>query len=161
MKMSKNFVTMGRKVGALESTSRTMMRGAIQESLEDGVKEARKLIASRGTGRTWYGDWGSWPNGQPGRTGSRPGRVASGRMLDALTFEMRPDTSGRVRGRFGWVGRLGDLKYAPMQDQGFKHWITGENIKGMLALRDAGLFADEMLNIRSERIAKRLADLDF
>ncbi len=157
----KNFDLISKKVDGLEGATRQKMKAALQESLEDGRDRLRELIAERGTGRTWYGDWGSMPHGTPGRTASSPGRSATGRMMDAATFTMSNDTKNRVRGRLGWLGRLGDLKYAPMQDQGFEHWITGEQIEGMMAMRDAARYTDEQFERRAEKVARELANFDF
>ena len=157
----RNFERISKRIDGLEGAARTKMRVAMQDSLEDGRDRLRELISERGTGRSWYGDWGSMPHGTPGRTGSSPGRSATGRMIDAATYEISSDTKHRVRGRFGWLGRLGDAKYMPMQDQGFKHWITGEQIAGMMAMRDAARYADEKFEGRAEKVARELADFDF
>lgn len=157
----KNFDLISKRIDGLEGATRNKMRVALQESLEDGRDKLRELIDQRGTGRTWYGGWGSMPHGTPGRTGSSPGRNATGKMRDSATFEMSADSKYRVRGRFGWLGRLGDSKYMPMQDQGFTHWLTGEHIEGMMAIRDARQYADEQFERRAEKVARELANFDF
>lgn len=155
------FTRLSKSAEGLEGAARRKMRVAMQDSLEDGRDELRDLIEQRGTQRQWAGDWGSMPHGKRGRTASAPGRDAFGRMKDAATYEISADTKHRVRGRFGWLGRLGDGKYMPMQDSGFRHWITGEEIEGMHALRDAREYADKRFERRAEVIAKELADFDF
>lgn len=82
-------------------------------------------------------------------------------MQERVTFEMSSDTKYRVRGRVGWVGRLGKDRYFVAQDQGYRHHITGEMVQGMMILRDIGAFVDDRFEERAERIARSIANLDF
>ena len=157
----RGFERLSKVAKGLEPATRNKVRVAMQESLEEGRDELRRLIDERGTGRTWYGDWGSMPHGTPGRTASKPGRNASGNMRELASFEISADTKNRVRGRFGWLGRLGSNSYVIAQDQGFRHWITGEQIQGMRAVRDAAIHADQEFERRAEKIAIDLANFRY
>lgn len=157
----RGFDAISKKIGEVGPELHRQLKGALQESLEDGRDEMRRRIESGGTGKTWVANWDRWANAHPGRRASSPGRVASGRMRDRVTFEMSSDTKYRVRGRVGWTGRLGKDRYFVAQDQGFRHHITGERVQGMMILRDIGNFVDQRFEERAERIARSIADLDF
>ena len=157
----RGFDSISRRIGQVGPALHSELKSALQESLEEGRDEFRQRIANSGTGKTWAGNWGRWSHGHPGRTGSSPGRVASGRMLDRVTFEMSSDTKYRIRGRIGWLGRLGDDRYFVAQDQGFVHNITGQKVAGMMILRDINNFVDDRFEEKAERVAKRIANLDF
>lgn len=157
----RGFDRVSRKIGEVGPELHSQLKYALQESLEEGRDEMRRRIENSGTGKTWVANWDRWANAHPGRRGSAPGRVASGRMRDQVTFEMSSDTKYRVRGRVGWTGRLGKDRYFIAQDQGFRHHITGEMVQGMMILRSIGTFVDERFEERAEHIALRIARLDF
>lgn len=148
--------------GGIGGELQRQLKSALQESLEEGRDEMRRLIETRGTGKTWVANWDSWANATPGRRASAPGRVGSGRMRDEATFAMSPDTKNRIVGRVGWVGRIGaDRKYFMAQEQGFRHNITGQQIAGMMILRQVADFVDDRFAERAEAIALKLARFDF
>lgn len=159
--VKRGFERISKKVGDAGPALRRELGGALQESLEEGRDEMQRRIENAGTGKTWVANWDKWRNAQPGRRGSSPGRVASGNMRDSATYEMTSDSKYRVRGRVGWLGRLGKNVYFIAQDEGFKHHITGEQIKGMMILRDIGGFVDDEFERRAETIARRIANFDF
>lgn len=116
-------------------------------SLDDVMFEAsekmRNLIETRGTGKTWTKPWG-------GRSGSIPGRVDSGYMRDQARYELRRNGSV-MTGVLGWTDN--QEMYFIFQDEGFTHWLTGDDIKGMNALVDSGIWArEELLKRLMERI---------
>jgi hypothetical protein len=47
---------------------------------------------------------------------------------------MLESTNTTAKGEFGWLNV--QEKYFVYQDKGFKHWITGDRIPAMNALRD-------------------------
>lgn len=157
----RGFDRVSKRIGQVGPELHRQLKGALQESLEEGRDEMQRRISNSGTGKTWVANWDSWAHAHAGRRGSYPGRVASGRMRDQVTFEMSSDTKYRIRGRVGWVGRLGEDRYFIAQDQGFRHHITGEMVKGMMILRDIGRFVDERFEERAEDIARSIARLDF
>jgi hypothetical protein len=157
----RGFENISAKVGNAGGALRDELRAALQESLEEGRDEMQRRIQISGTGKTWVANWDDWKNATAGRRGSTPGRVAKGHMRDSVTYSMSGDTKYRVRGRVGWTGRLGDDRYFIAQDQGFKHAITGQKVKGMLILRDIGKFVDDRFERRARVVAQRIARLDF
>ena len=109
----------------------------IEASVAEGAADMKQMIMTRGTGRTWTRP------GPSGRTGSYPGRVDSGNMLNAVGSSFR--RGGQSEGRFGWLG--GDPQgYYGLQEGGFRH-VSGIDVPGMYALQDA----------RADTIAKVVA----
>lgn len=157
----RGFDRVSKRIGQVGPELHRQLKGALQESLEDGRDEMRRQIETRGTGKTWVANWDSWAHATPGRRGSMPGRVASGNMRDMATFEMSGDTKYRIRGRVGWLGRLGKNKYFIAQDQGFTHHITGQQVQGMMILRNINNYVDDRFEERAEGIARKIANLDF
>lgn len=121
---------------------------AMRTTVDSGRDRMKALIGVRGTYNRWQTGWGSMPHGTPGREGSYPGRVASGKMQDAVDSDVQ--VSGKsVTGSFGWIAE--SEPYFLMQEEKFKHAISGRTIEGMHALRDAGeqtdkVFSEEMDN---------------
>lgn len=135
----------GRVFTAPESIiSVNKLMGHVEREMENlvdrGADEMKQLIETRGTGRRWVGDWGSMPNGTPGRTGSIPGRVASGQMRDDVKSEVNAGTN-KVVGVFGWIDNT--ETYYLMQENRFFHRIGRFEVEGMHALRDAGRLIDQ------------------
>lgn len=116
---------------------------AIEEALEVGQTAMREAISTRGTGRTWQA-----PRG--GRAGSYPGRVDTGDMLDDVDGKMLPRTGNTVSGQLGWDDA--SPFYYQLQEAGFTHSITGDDIEGMMALHDAADVAKRSLIQGLERI---------
>jgi hypothetical protein len=122
----------------------------------DLVKTAAELmqqmIRTRGTGRSWSGDFGSLAHGHPGRTASSPGRVASGHMVDSVAWRAEME-GGKLVGEFGWLTNRDP--YFLFQEEGFRHNVTGEKIAGMMALEDAGIQGREEFLRRLSQALKR------
>ena len=114
----------------------------MQSLVEDAAALMKEMIATRGTGREWSGDFGSLAHGYPGRTASTPGRVASGYMIESVSWKVSTE-GGNLVGEFGWTDRK--EAYFAYQDakEGFTHNITGEHIAGMMSLQDAGIQAQQ------------------
>lgn len=128
------------------SEARTILdkaEDAVEEALEVGKDAMREAIETRGTGRTWQK-----PRG--GRTGSYPGRVDTGDMLDDVDGKMLPRTANTVSGQLGWDD--GSPFYYQLQEAGFTHSTTGNEIEGMMALHDAADVAKRHLIESLERI---------
>lgn len=101
---------------------------ALESALEKGEQAMKEAISTRGTGNTWEKPWG-------GRTGSSPGRVDTGDMLDDVDGKLTGRTNDTVTGVLGWDDN--SPFYYRLQEGGFTHWITGREIEGMMALKDA------------------------
>ena len=118
----------GKVVAATEEGAQRV----IKDGADRGADNMREMIASRGTGNNWSGDFGSFPNGYPGRTASKPGRVASGTMLDAVGSEM----IDKATSQFGWTKE--QIEYFLYQEYGWSnHNLTGNPVEGMFALQDS------------------------
>lgn len=155
----RGFQRISKQVGALSGVARDEMRNVIGQSTEAGAEAMRDRVRLSGTGKTWVGDWGGYPNGTPGRTGSFNGRIATGEMLDKIVSSVDTDSKFRVRGRFGWL--RGSKPYFMFQDEGFRHALTGQLIEGMQAIRQGNEVAEEVFQEGAERVARQLARFEF
>ncbi len=156
----RGFTSTSKKIGEASDVLQKKLDSAMRESLKEGQAYGRSRIDTAGTGKTWSGDWGSMKNSHPGRQSSTPGRVASGKMREKFSFESSV-SAGKVNGRIGWLGRLGEDRYFIAQEEGFRHSITGERVEGMKIMRDVGQFVDAQFESKAEKIAKDIANLDF
>lgn len=120
--------------------------------VQDAAELMQEMIAVRGTGRQWSGDFGSLAHGYPGRTSSTPGRIASGHMVDSVSWRVEME-GGKLVGEFGWLTNRDP--YFLYQEDGFRHNITGEKIAGMFALEDAGIQAREEFLWRLSQAIRR------
>lgn len=109
---------------------------AMDSATEAGREAMREAVETRGTGKTWKTPW-------RGRAGSFPGRVDSGHMLDEVKGEVTERTAHSVSGIVGWED--GSEMYIALQDQGFRHVLTGQDVEGMMALRDGSEIAKRAL----------------
>lgn len=125
-------VTGDSDIEARLDSKRFMQRVAVvmDDVLEDGAHEMQQNIETRGTGREWSRPWG--PNG---RTGSYPGRVDTGQMVREVQGEVVSTSANRVTGVLGWPEDSPD--YYRLQEHGFYHTLTQEDVDGMRALADA------------------------
>lgn len=128
-----------------------LMRDVVTEAAET---QKDYITNDAGTGRMWSGDWGSMPNGTPGRTGSIPGRVATGEMRDSVDGRVTEATQTRVAGEAGWIED--SPTWAKFQELGFRHWITGASIEGMLSLDRARDKGEEVLIDGLAKIAREM-----
>ena len=134
--------------GALTSWYRSKMAqvdagvdDALEEAGSKGEEMMKYLIMTRGTGRLWSHPWG--PNN---REGSFPGRVDTGKMLDAVGHRVLK-LGGKSQLRMGWTSGTRE-DYFLAQNVGFTHNLTGQTIEGMYALDDATDYMYEELRRR-------------
>lgn len=123
------------------------LEGALDRSLEVGEKAMKEAIATRGTGKTWSHPW-------RGRTGSIPGRVDSGDMQDDVRGVITDRSKTEVTGNLGWDEDSPD--YYRYQEYGFMHVLNGQDVEGMMALRDAADLTKATLVDEVEQIVKRI-----
>lgn len=109
---------------------------ALENALEKGEEAMKEMVATRGTGKTWSHPW-------RGREGSYPGRVDTGNMQKEVRGEITERTPRRVAGNLGWDENSAD--YIRLQDNGFRHVLAGEDVEGMMALRDGAEIAKNSL----------------
>lgn len=123
------------------------VEAAMDSATESGREAMREAVETRGTGNTWSHPWGD-------RTGSFPGRVDTGHMLDEVQGEVTERTKHSVTGMVGWKGD--SEAYIAFQDQGFRHVLTGQYVEGMRALRDGSEVAKTALLSDLEEIARSI-----
>lgn len=112
---------------------------AIITATKTGGDEMRRIIETSGTG--WVGRWFS---------ATAAGRVDTGRMLGDVS-EKRTKRSGS----WGWGlnGGKPDMYYI-YQEKGFRHYITGKNVKPMHALLGSFIKAREQLIHDLDKLVK-------
>jgi hypothetical protein len=129
------------------------MKDRLETIVEDTIDEAavvmRDAIMTKGTNREWKSPWKGRNSGMV-RYGSDESRYDAGWMKKAVKARMKERTQTRALGEFGWLDQQED--YYVYQEQGFTHWITGDKIPAMNALRDAATFA-------RVTVEKRLRDI--
>jgi hypothetical protein len=121
----------------------------VEETIEDAAVVMRDTIMTTGTNKQWKSPWRGRNSGYL-RYGSDEARYDMGWMKKAVKARMKERTQTKASGEFGWLDQQED--YYIYQDQGFTHWITGDKIPAMNALRDAATFA-------RVTIEKRLRDI--
>ena len=138
-------------LGALKSLARLNLmdevEGAVETALEAGEAAMKEAIATRGTGNTWSHPW-------HGRTGSKPGRVDTGDMQNDVRGIITDRTRTEVTGNLGWDEDSPD--YYRYQEQGFMHVLTGKDVEGMMALRDAAELTRNVLVDEIDNITRRI-----
>lgn len=92
----------------------------MEEVTDEGADLMRQYIRTRGTEKS-----------------GKEGRIETGTMLDEVESAVHRNPKS-VRGEFGW-GVAGGLheKYFDYQENGFRHWRSGENVPPMHAMLDA------------------------
>lgn len=92
----------------------------MEDVTEEGADMMREYIRTRGTDKS-----------------GKAGRIETGKMLDSVESAVHRNPKS-VRGEFGWgVSGGPHEKYFDYQENGFKHWISGENVPPMHAMLDA------------------------
>lgn len=124
------------------------LEDAMEKAMEQGEDALKEAINTRGTGNTWSRPWG-----RSGRTGSFPGRVDSGEMLDKAEGKVTNKDAHSVDGVLGWPED--SPEYIALQDQGFHHVLANRDIEGMMALRDSAELAEQVLVTEIENIARK------
>lgn len=130
---------------------------AVNEAINDGAVVMRETIMTTGTKR-YPGTDSAWKSAWRGRNskelryGSGDSRFETGKMLNAVDAKMLEVSSRKSKGVFGWLNTQED--YFVYQDQGFTHWITGDKIPAMNALRDAYTHAISLVEKRLKEIFK-------
>jgi len=112
---------------------------AVDEAITDGALVMRETILSTGTQRypgtqdAWKSAWRGKNSGEL-RYGTGDARFETGKMVNAVKSAMLESSNTKASGVFGWLNT--QEEYFIYQDKGFRHWITGEKIPAMNALRD-------------------------
>ena len=125
-------VTGGQSLKRRIDSSRLMRETAqvMARVLKEGESEMVDFIETRGTLREWEKPWG-----RSARSASIPGRDDTGAMKNAVVGEVIEVNAFRVKGVLGWPE--GSPEYFRLQENGFYHRLSQEDVPGMRALRDA------------------------
>lgn len=111
------------------------LTSAMKQATEFGADVARDVVETSGTGYQ-----------------GRRGRVDTGIMVGAIDADSS-ESAGIIEGRFGWL--KGTPYYLIFQEYGFRHYITGELIEGMRALREADDQAWDEFVVSSDKCIER------
>lgn len=122
---------------------------AMEELAEEGQELLQGYIETRGTGKAWKRTY--YKKGIP-RGASRPGRVWTGEMRDAIKKDNLRSKDVFIAS-FGWLDGAKD--YYKAQEVGFDHNITGDHIEGMFIMQDA---ADQMKELFRKRVKGVLSE---
>lgn len=131
---------------------------AVDEAINDGAVAMRETIMTSGTkrypntDRAWKSAWRGKNSGEL-RYGTGDSRFETGQMVNAVKSRMLESSNTKASGVFGWLDT--QEKYFLYQDKGFRHWITGENIPAMNALRDAYTHAISVVEKRLKEVFKK------
>lgn len=117
----------------------------ITDVTEHAEQVIENVVETSGTNRTWSSPWPSRGGGGR-RAGSGPGRIETGEMFRAVSSNVE-ETDSKVVGTAGWVN--GGPEYLQWQEDGFRHYISGEMIEGMKSLDVAFEDGKEMLLARA------------
>lgn len=92
----------------------------MEEVTDEGADLMRQYISTRGTEKS-----------------GKQGRIETGAMYEATQSAVHRNPKS-VRGEFGWgVAGGPHEKYFDYQENGFRHWRSGENVPPMHAMLDA------------------------
>ena len=101
------------------------MEEAMRATVEVTKDAIVRTVETSGTNKQWSRSY-------RGRDRSGVGRIETGRMRNSVKTEVK--RSGNfVTGRAGWLN--GTPYYTKFQELGFRHYVTGEFIKGMMSIR--------------------------
>jgi len=154
-----SFVDVTRSIKALDR-SKTEISQEVEdltiEAAKFGAEKMREYIQTKGAKPQWANAWRGRKTGVY-KTGSSPGRVDSGDMLNAVSTKIKAGPK-ESRAAFGWVKEFEE--YFRHQEYGFDHWI-GVRVDGMFAMRDArrDVVAElpKLARKYEKRIAKRIS----
>lgn len=117
---------------------------AVERTADELRDQIREKIETSGARPNWVRDWSGMPHAHGDRSGSTPGRVASGKMRDAVKSRVT-QTKTSVTGEAGWIDEW--EPYFGLQEAGGKHnIIPGLQIEGMYAIADAAADAEYILD---------------
>lgn len=135
------------KIGSTES----MVKNIVDTGITEGASVMREIISNQGTNK----DWGaSWPSRAQGRkSSSGVGRIDTGEMLKSVDSKIIQSSGGRTVGEFGWLNNQQD--YFLYQDNSFRHWITGQTIPAMNALRNAYTYAVYVVETEIQKVFRK------
>ena len=142
-----------KKIDAMKRNIPEAMEDLQIELANEGADKMREYIETRGvygmTGRIWNRRFN-------GRDRSAPGRVDSGKMLDAVGIKIQKGAN-KTFSIFGWVGEFEE--YFRAQEYGFSKggFRPPIEVPGMFALRDARRYVENILPRLAKKYENRIA----
>lgn len=119
----------------------------IESVVSEGADTMREVISTKGATNPWKRDW-TWMQdreGKPHRFGSAPGRVHTGKMLDAVESDVKRGATHMVA-EFGWLDEGKYADYFMHQEHGFQNVMAKVTVEGMHALATAATVAETSLS---------------
>ena len=140
-----------------------IVREELTEAGKNGEAEAKKFVSIAGTQKNWSGSFPDLNNGGGRRSGPNRGRVATGRMKNALTYRLNAQGRGLATIRVGWLNNYQD--YFGYQDQGFTSGGYRERVQdpvsaveGMKLMAHMRFYMRDQHDKAVDRAVKRIAD---
>jgi len=134
-------ITMTRTFGHMMNTNRrkfseltTRLTQDMGQAIQVGVEAAQQVVDTSGTTKS-----------------GKAGRIVTGDMRKELASKTTKASNTMVEGEYGWLEET--PFYWLYQEYGFKHYLSGELIVGMFALRESSEVAWAEFN--------RLADISI
>lgn len=119
------------RLASVPNQARAAAYAIVDDELNNAVAAVRQRIETSGRG-------------------DKAGRIESGEMLRRVSRTAVQNEKFSVSGDFGWVNN--PERYFQYQEDGFRHYQTGEFIEGMHAVFDAFLTARENVYRRVSEI---------
>lgn len=145
--------------GLLES----FVRQELTVAGKNGEAEAKKFVSIAGTQKNWSGDFPDLRTGGPRRSKPSRGRVATGKMRDALTYRLNAEGRGLSTIKVGWLTVYED--YFGYQDGGFTSGGYRERVQdpvsaveGMKLMAHMRFYMRDQNSQAADRAVKRIAD---
>jgi len=130
--MTRTFENLGTGLRKQFSELTTRLTHDMEKAIQVGAESVQHVVDTSGTTKS-----------------GKAGRIIKGDMRKEVDSRITQASSTMVEGEYGWLEQ--SPFYWLYQEYGFKHWISGETIKGMFALRQSSDIAWAEFN--------RLADI--
>lgn len=127
------------RLRVMENIAQKEIPQIVSDVTENAATEMRRIIETSGTG--WVGKWFS---------ATATGRVDTGMMLGNVSTTHTPRS-----GTWGWAlnGGKGEAYYL-YQENGFRHYLSGKDVKPMHALLTSYIKAREELIRRLDKLVQ-------
>lgn len=127
---------------------------AMQEAIDAGVDAALDAIDTSGNpDKAWVNPFPVFFENSGRKMQPTADRVDTGSMRDDIGGRVYRSKRNTISGEVGWIN--GSESYYKYQEYGFTHWITGQYITGMGALRSAKETTEMVFRDRIEREVER------
>lgn len=94
---------------------------------------------------------------RPSAKSGKPGRATGTSMSADITHKVSKPGKNRFFLRVGWLNNR--LHWYPLQDDGFRHWRSGDWIEGTHALKDGREIMEDLIDDSFSKWKKRIEKL--